>query len=110
MARLAIIGALLALSVAPPAKAQECEQYKITGYLKSAGNARTYDGTPIWTSEPIVAASWNVPIDSYVRVSGLGTYRVADRGSGLGSRHVDIPVDTLSEAYAITGWRQVCVL
>jgi hypothetical protein len=64
----------------------------------------------VWTSEPIVAASWNVPINSMVRVQGLGTYRVADRGGKLARRHIDVLVNSKAEAFSITGYRRVCVL
>lgn len=110
MARLAIIGAMLAMSNMPAkAHAQECETYRITGYVRGADSPYTYDGTSVWTRERIAAASWNVPIGAYVAVSGLGSYRVADRGGGLSSRHVDILVDSRAEAYELTGYRQVCI-
>src|SRR5678809_1392148 len=72
----AAIGLALIASMKPmPARAQPCETYRITGYLRSAGSAHTYDGTSIWTREPIVSASWNLPIDTYVAIDGLGAYR-----------------------------------
>lgn len=116
MARLAILGLLLAYSAAP-ARAQSeradmsgCELYRITGYVRTHGGPTTYDGTSVWTSEPIAAASWNVPIDARVQVENVGTFRVADRGGGLSSRHVDVLVDDVARAYEITGWQRVCVL
>lgn len=70
---------------------------------------RTYDGTPITTSEPIAAGSWNLPLGWYVDVDGLGTYRIADRGA-LGSRGwVDLAVWSRSEAFALTSVRRICV-
>jgi 3D (Asp-Asp-Asp) domain-containing protein len=84
--------------------------YRITGYVRGAFSPWTYDGTSVWTTEPIAAASWNVPVDSIVQVQGLGQYRVADRGSKLEQRHIDILVNSKAEAYSLTGWRPVCVL
>jgi 3D (Asp-Asp-Asp) domain-containing protein len=92
------------------AQAASCEMYRITGYVRGKGNPRTYDGTSVWTKEPIVAASWNVPINSVIQVRGLGAFRVADRGGKLGKRHIDVLVNSKAEAYSITGWRPVCVL
>jgi 3D (Asp-Asp-Asp) domain-containing protein len=92
------------------AQAASCEMYRITGYIRGADSPWTYDGTSVWTSEPIVAASWNVPINSIVQVQGLGAYRVADRGGGLGKRHIDVLVNSKAEAYSLTGWRPVCML
>jgi 3D (Asp-Asp-Asp) domain-containing protein len=86
----------------------ECYPARITGYVRGAGSSRTYDGTSVWSYEPIVAASWDVPIDSTVVIDGLGVYRVADRGR-LGPRHLDVLVDTRTEAYALTGVRDVCI-
>lgn len=98
-----------AYSLVRTAHAEQCEVYRITGYVRGAHSAWTYDGTSVWTRERIVAASWNVPLDAEVEVQGLGRYRVADRGGGLGARHIDILVDTVAEAYALTGERTVCV-
>jgi 3D (Asp-Asp-Asp) domain-containing protein len=92
------------------AQAASCEMYRITGYVRGADSPWTYDGTSVWSSEPIVAASWNVPINSIVQVQGLGRYRVADRGGKLQRRHIDILVNSKAEAYSLTGWRPVCVL
>jgi 3D (Asp-Asp-Asp) domain-containing protein len=92
------------------AQAASCEMYRITGYVRGADTPRTYDGTSVWTKERIVAASWNVPINSVVQVQGLGTYRVADRGGRLGKRHIDILVNSKAEAFSVTGWRPVCLL
>lgn len=106
---------LLAFSVAMlatlPAFAEEegaCETYRITGYVRGAHSPWTKDGTSVWTRERIAAASYNVPMGTYVQVIGLGSYRVADRGN-LSGRHIDILVDTASQAYALTGYRMVCV-
>lgn len=87
-----------------------CSDMRVTGYVRTDHGAHTYDGTPIWTSEPIAAASWDIPLGWYVTVEDVGTFRVADRGGGLGSSGwVDIAVWTRSEAYTLTGVRGVCV-
>lgn len=116
----ALVAALLLLQVAPllppaapadaPAGCRETTA-RITGYVRTAPyfNAHTYDGTPILTPEPIVAASRDIPLQSTVTIDGLGTYRVADRGSGLHPTHVDIAVWSLDEAYAVTGERTICI-
>jgi 3D (Asp-Asp-Asp) domain-containing protein len=92
-----------------PAALAECEAYVITGYVRGELGGWTYDGTPIWTDEPIVAASWNLPIDALVEIEGLGRFRVADRGH-LGARHIDVAVWSRAEAFALTGVRNVCVV
>ena len=110
----AVCALLVAFSYWQPdvthAQAESCEMYRITGYVRGAFSPWTYDGTSVWTTEPIAAASWNVPVDSIVQVQGLGQYRVADRGSKLEQRHIDILVNSKAEAYSLTGWRPVCVL
>lgn len=111
----AIVGSILMLTpfLQPEtgyAQTAACETYRITGYVRGADSPWTYDGTSVWSREPLVAASWNVPINSIVSVKDLGDFRVADRGGGLGSRHIDVLVDTRAQAYSLTGWRQVCIL
>lgn len=92
---------------AAPAE-QVCEKYWVTGYVRGHHSPWTADGTSVWTREPIAAASYNVPMGSSVEVIGLGTFRVADRGR-LQARQVDVLVDTVSEAHALTGYYTVCV-
>lgn len=103
--------ALLIMMAALPAQADaQCREMRITGYVRTDFSAATYDGTSIYTSEPIVAASWDIPIGHYVLIQGKGLYRVADRGSGLGSSGwIDIPAWTRGEALDLTGRRTVCV-
>jgi len=89
-----------------------CGDARVTGYLRSIGPF-TYDGTPTWTPEPLAAASWDVKMGSMVDVHEIGTFRVADRGGGLGNgspyTHIDIAVWSRAEAYALTGIRRVCI-
>jgi hypothetical protein len=91
-------------------RAPWCGPSKITGYLRTDG-PYTYDGTPTYTKEPIVAASWDVKMGSLATIEGLGTFRVADRGmlgNGIPMPWVDVAVWHTSEAYALTGIRRVC--
>jgi hypothetical protein len=95
-----------------PSEAPWCGDAKITGYVRTEFSPWTYDGTSIYTDEPIVAASWDVKMGSIADIDGLGSYRVADRGSGLGRGiplpWVDVATWTRAEAYALTGIRRVC--
>lgn len=103
-----ILAAWLLLSAPPPPA--YCAEFHTTGYVRSEYGPLTADGTDVHTPERIAAASYDVPLQSVVVVDGLGVYRVADRGGGLGSsRWVDIAVDSRAEAFAATGERNVCV-
>lgn len=100
-----------ALLYLAPSAVPWCGEARITGYVRGTGNAATYDGTPIWTNEPIVAASWDVNMGAMVDIEGLGTFRVADRGHlGYGSpTWLDVAVWSHGEAYSLTGTRSVCI-
>jgi hypothetical protein len=83
---------------------------RVTGYVRTEHGTHTFDGTPITTPEAIAAASWDIPLGWHVDVADLGTYRVADRGGGLGSSGwIDIAVWDRPTAYALTSVRRVCV-
>lgn len=89
-----------------------CEPYTITGYVRGADSPWTADGTSVWTREDIAAGSYNLPFDTIVQVQfpwGPAEYRIADRGR-LNVRHIDILLDTRSEAFAITSTRIVCIV
>lgn len=101
---LLLVGGLLA-SPAP----ERCAEHWVTGYVRSEYGPYTYDGTPIGTAEPIVAAAWDIPIGSTVEIDDLGTFRVADRGLLGSDGWLDVAVWTRSEAYAITGLHHACV-
>lgn len=110
----ALAGLLLGLFVltVPQSMSAEtggCRVMRITGYVRSEYSARTYDGTSVYTDEPIVAASWDVPLGHYVEIEDLGTFRVADRGMLGSSGWIDVAVWSRAEAYALTGHRTVCV-
>jgi 3D (Asp-Asp-Asp) domain-containing protein len=101
---------LLQPMLAPDAREGGCRQMRITGYVRTEFSTHTWDGTSIYTDEPIVAASWDVPIGAYVAIDGLGVYRVADRGLLGSSGWIDVAVWSRREAFDLTGYRQVCVL
>ena len=91
-----------------------CERYVVTGYVAAEYPGWTADGSTtavgaLARGEPIAAGSYNLPFDTLVAVDGLGQFRIADRGH-LGARHIDILVRTRAEAYALTSWRDVCVI
>lgn len=86
-----------------------CQAMKITGYVRGEQSARTFDGTSIYTDEPIVAASWNVPLGWYADIDGLGLHRVADRGMLGSAGWLDVAVWDRATAYGLTGWRNACV-
>ncbi len=85
----------------------ECISAWVTGYVET-GNP-TADGTSTrgqaWS---IVAAHPSVPFDSYVTISGLGVFRVADRG-GLSVNHFDVLVNSVEEALDLTGTYPACI-
>jgi 3D (Asp-Asp-Asp) domain-containing protein len=86
-----------------------CYDGFVTGYSRYDHSPRTYDGTPITSPEPIAGAGWSIPLNAVIEVEGLGQFRVADRGSGLGPSQIDIATWDRASAYALTGWRRVCV-
>jgi len=99
------------VEVQTPAEAPWCGPVRLTAYVRTEFSPWTYDGTPISTPEPIVAASWDVKMGSLADIDGLGTFRVADRGM-LGNGHpmpwVDVAVWDRATAYSLTGVRRVC--
>jgi hypothetical protein len=106
-----IVASLIAFTTLGPADAPWCGQTKITGYSRLEYGPYTYDGTPISTSEKIVAASWDVRMGSFAEITGLGTFRVADRGmlgNGTPMPWLDIAVYSRAEAFSLTGVRHVC--
>lgn len=89
-----------------------CGDTRITGFVRSDYGPYTFDGTPIGTPEAIAAASWDVRMGSIADVPGLGSFRVADRGGGLGNGTpmpwLDIAVWSRAEAFQLTSVRRVC--
>jgi 3D (Asp-Asp-Asp) domain-containing protein len=118
MARLALTALLMTMAALPgrahaaPAEQGNCTTYRITGYAASEYPGWTADGSTTTVGalnrgEPIVAASYNIPLGASVWIEGLGTYRVADRGY-LGARHLDVLVWSRGEAFELTGYREAC--
>lgn len=105
------IAALMSLWLFAPAEA-DCGPIRVTGYSRHEFSPRTYDGGSVYVDEPIAAASWNVPLNSYVAIDGVGTFRIADRGMlGNGSplTWVDVATWSRAEAYALTGIYNACI-
>lgn len=106
MKRLTLAALLALLPIGSTAIAQDgpnCETYRITWYSAEDYPGWTRDGTTTTVGalnrgEPIAAASYNVPLGAYVQVIGEGVYRVADRGSGLSAKHIDILTRTHAKA------------
>jgi 3D (Asp-Asp-Asp) domain-containing protein len=91
-------------------RSDACYTSWVTGYVRTEHSPWTYDGTSIYTDEPIAASAPDLPIDTMVWIDGLGTFRIADRGGGLGSAGwIDVAVWTRAEAFAITGYRTICI-
>lgn len=110
------LGGLLGLAatpdvvISPASTAGYCRSVWVTGYVRSEFSARTYDGTSIYTDEPIAAASVDIPIGQHVVIQDVGRFRVADRGHLGADGWVDVAVWTRSEAYALTGRRHACIV
>lgn len=88
-----------------------CMMYTITAYSVEDFPGFTADGTPtIGNAGRIAAASYDLPLGTYVSIDGLGVYRIADRGM-LGHRHIDVLMATTREALE-WGRRQrlVCIV
>jgi len=104
-----MLGVLLALLPTDrTADASYCYRGWVTGYVRSEHSSHTFDGTHIATPEPIAAAGWDIPIDAVVEIADVGRFRVADRGR-LANGQIDVAVWTRSEAYMLTGTRDICV-
>jgi hypothetical protein len=106
-----LLAAVLSLALLSPAEVPWCGEARITGYSRLEYGPRTFDGTPITTPENIAAASWDVALGSLAEISGLGVYRVADRGMlgrGEPMPWVDVAVWDRATAFALTSVRRVC--
>lgn len=109
---LLLLLAAICLSSPPPAGAVGgyCRQLWVTGYSRLEFSPWTFDGTSIYTDEPIVAASWDIPLGAHVWIRDVGRFRVADRGHLGSNGWVDVAVWSRAEAYQLTGSRFACVL
>lgn len=101
---------LLLLTQSTSQAEPSCFPARATGYSSSQFPGLTLDGTPTQGNEwTIMAAARRYPMGRYYQIVGLGTFRVADRGM-LDEHGIDfdILVRTVEEAYAVTGWYEVC--
>jgi 3D (Asp-Asp-Asp) domain-containing protein len=76
----------------------------ITGY--TATGSLTATGTvPHWGTvavDPTV-----IPLGSTVYIQGLGVFHAEDTGGAVVGQHIDVFVDSVAEAYQLTGYRLV---
>ena len=64
----------------------------------------TASGTP---AREGIAAHRTLPFGTLVEVQDLGRFVIEDRGGGLGSRHLDIYVDSVEEAFRLGRMRKL---
>src|SRR5262245_46640358 len=105
IAILLLLAVLCLVQPAPASSAGYCRTVRTTGYVRGTQSPWTFDGTSIYTAEPIAAASWDIPINMHVAIAGVGRFRVADRGHLGSDGWVDVATWTRSEAFALTGSR-----
>ncbi len=87
--------------VMPGGNARVCY---ITGYT-ATGN-RTATGTvPHWGT--VAVDSSVIPLGSKVYIQGLGVFHAEDTGGAVDGNHVDVFVNSTTEAYQLTGYRLV---
>jgi 3D (Asp-Asp-Asp) domain-containing protein len=76
----------------------------ITGYTWSGGMTAT--GTyPHWGTVAVDPSV--IPLGSTVYIQGLGIFHAEDTGGAVLGNHVDVYVDSVAEAYQLTGYRLV---
>lgn len=96
---LGLVGVFLAMFMGVSTTYATCADMTVTAYSVEMFPGTTYDGTPTRGNAGVIAAaSWNIPIGTYVTVEGLGTYRVADRGMLGSSGWIDVLMQTTQEA------------
>lgn len=108
-----ISAALIAFTTLGPADAPWCGPSRVTGYVRTdyGPAAKTFDGTSIFSPEPLAAASWDVKLGAIADIPGVGSFRIADRGmlgNGQPMPWVDVAVWDRATAYSLTGVRHVC--
>ena len=87
--------------------------YYVTGYDQCAQCCGKWAGGPtasgvMPTVNHTVAMCKDFPFGTVIYIDGLGYYTVEDRGVGKGC--VDVFVNNHSEAYALTGYRDVYIV
>lgn len=105
-------GLALASSCGPARAEGVCWTGKVTGYLRYGGGSHTADGTPVGEAYRVAAVDWQswIPFGATLEIEGLGSRTVRDTGylAAYGVE-VDVMVETLAEAYEVTGWREICL-
>lgn len=107
---LVLIAAVCLVPAAQARSAGYCRSVWVTGYVRTEFSPWTFDGSSIYTDEPIVAASWDIPLGAHVVIGGLGRFRVADRGHLGADGWVDVAVWSSAEAYQLTGRYDACIV
>jgi 3D (Asp-Asp-Asp) domain-containing protein len=78
--------------------------YWITGYTWTGDMTAT--GTyPHWGTVAVDPSV--IPLGSIVYIQGLGVFHAEDTGGAVIGQHVDVYVDSVAEAYQLTGYRLV---
>jgi 3D (Asp-Asp-Asp) domain-containing protein len=78
--------------------------YRITGYTWTGG--RTATGTyPHWGTVAVDPSV--IPLGSTVYIQGLGVFHAEDTGGAVIGQHIDVFVNSVAEAYQLTGYRLV---
>lgn len=104
---IAVVGAAAAVHDGRAVQAANCWSAHVTGFLET-GNP-TADGTPtVGRAWSIAAAHSSIPFGTLLAIDGVGLVRVADRGF-LQPNDVDVLVETIAQARALTGEYQTCV-
>jgi 3D (Asp-Asp-Asp) domain-containing protein len=105
--RFGLLAALASLLSAAPAYAA-CETMRVTGYSSGDYPGLTASGLPTRGNEwTLVASHPRFSFGQVLEVEGLGPLVVADRGR-LGTGHIDVLVPSRADAFALTGYREVC--
>ena len=78
----------------------------ITGYVYDGSYTATGTWPRAWST---VAVDPNViPLGAFLSIGGLGSgFHAEDTGGDIKGCRVDVFVRTVSQAYALTGWRSV---
>jgi 3D (Asp-Asp-Asp) domain-containing protein len=104
MAAWIVKGLLIFLLDAGPV---ECQVWKVTGYVHT-GN-RTASGMVTYGNEwAIAAAHYRIPFGYTIDLEGIEPLSIQDRGR-LSANHIDVLVNSVAEAYALTGHYWGCL-
>lgn len=105
-------GLAIATSCAPARADGLCWTGLVTAYLRYGGGSHTADGTPVGEAYRAAAVDWQswIPFGAVLDIEGLGPRTVRDTGylAAYGVE-VDVMVETLEEAWDVTGRREICL-